>query len=60
MQGQKDGIAEVLAKYAPNSIHVPSSNHPDIIAGQGTVALELLEQVRGNGEVCTSLLRLPE
>ena len=32
-QGMNDGLAEVMAKYAPNSIHVPPFNHPDIIAG---------------------------
>jgi threonine dehydratase len=45
-QRQREGLEEVMAKYAPNSVHVPSSDHPYIIAGQGTVAWELLEQVR--------------
>ena len=45
VKGQKQGVEEVLAKYAPNSFLIPSSNHPDIMAGQGTVTMELLEQV---------------
>ena len=35
----------IVKKLAPNSAFIPSSNHPDIIAGQGTIAMELLEQV---------------
>jgi threonine dehydratase/serine racemase len=37
--------AEVLAETGATLI--PPYNHPDVIAGQGTVALELLEQVPG-------------
>ena len=31
----------------PGSVQIPSYNHPAIIAGQGTVGLELLQQVPG-------------
>lgn len=44
----QDGMAvatAIVKKLAPNSAFIPSSNHPDIIAGQGTIAMELLEQV---------------
>ena len=44
-QAQKDAVAAVMARYSPHALYVPSSDHPDIIAGQGTVAMELLEQV---------------
>ncbi|MCI0381315.1 MAG: pyridoxal-phosphate dependent enzyme [Gemmataceae bacterium] len=39
---------EITAKVQAETgaILIPPYNHPDIIAGQGTVALELLEQVR--------------
>lgn len=37
---------EVLAKLGPGAVMIPSSNHADIMAGQGTIAVELLEQVR--------------
>ena len=37
----------IVKKFAPNSAFIPPSDHPDIIAGQGTVAMELLEQVLG-------------
>ena len=44
-QGRKSTAAAVVAKYAPHAVLIPSSNHPDIMAGQGTIAMELLEQV---------------
>lgn len=36
---------ELLAKLGPGAVMIPSSNHVDIMAGQGTIAMELLEQV---------------
>ena len=36
---------EVKARLGPEAVMVPSSNHADIMAGQGTIATELLEQV---------------
>ena len=36
---------EVKARLGPEAVMVPSSNHTDIMAGQGTIAMELLEQV---------------
>ena len=36
---------EVKARLGPEAVMVPSSNHADIMAGQGTIAMELLEQV---------------
>jgi threonine dehydratase len=34
-----------VEKYAPDAVLIPASNHPDVMAGQGTIAMELLEQV---------------
>ena len=36
---------EVLAKLGPRSMMIPSSQNPAVIAGQGTIATEFLEQV---------------
>ena len=36
---------EVLTSLGPGAVMIPSSNHADIMAGQGTIATELLEQV---------------
>ena len=38
--------AAVMAKYAPHAVLVHPSNHPDIMAGQGTTIIEFFEQVR--------------
>ena len=43
---ERDRVAkEVMAKIGPQAHFVSSCNHPDIMAGQGTLALELLEKV---------------
>ncbi len=34
-----------MQSAGPQAVLVPSDNHPYVIAGQGTVALEMLEQV---------------
>lgn len=36
---------EQLQRYSPNSILIPPYDHVDVIAGQGTIAYELLQQV---------------
>ncbi len=43
--GQAAREAGMAAQVAMGRVPVPPYDHPDIIAGQGTVALELLEQV---------------
>ncbi len=40
-----------MKSVGPQAVLVPSSNDPDVMAGQGTIALELFEQV---GEVYQS------
>ena len=43
---ERDRVAkEVMAKIGPQAHFVSSCNHPDIMAGQGTLALEFLEKV---------------
>lgn len=44
-QARETTTAAVIAETGAHLIH--SCDHPDVIAGQGTVALELLEQVPG-------------
>jgi len=39
-----------------NALYVPPYDHPDIIAGQGTVALELYEQASGAGAALNAVL----
>jgi serine racemase len=34
-----------VERLGPSAVLVPSSNHPDIMAGQGTIATEFLSQV---------------
>jgi len=41
------------------AVIVPPANHPDIIAGQGTAALELLEQVAAAGAPQPDMLFVP-
>lgn len=41
---ERDGMLSELIR-SRGLVEVPSSNHPDVIAGQGTVALELFEDV---------------
>ncbi len=43
-KGRKDAVDKLLVEYAPNAVCIPSSSHRDIIAGQGTIAMEILEQ----------------
>jgi len=38
---------------------VPPANHPDIIAGQGTAALEMLEQISGAGGTQPDIVLVP-
>jgi threonine dehydratase/serine racemase len=45
LAAREEAAAAVLAETG--GALVPPYNHPDVIAGQGTVALELLEQVPG-------------
>ncbi|MBI1915248.1 MAG: pyridoxal-phosphate dependent enzyme [Planctomycetes bacterium] len=45
LEARERTAADVLAQTGATLI--PPYNHPDVIAGQGTVALELLEQVPG-------------
>lgn len=43
---ERDRVAkEVMAKIGPQAHFVSSCNHPHIMAGQGTLALEFLEKV---------------
>lgn len=41
-KGRKDGAENVCAKH--NGAYISASQHPDVIAGQGTIAMEILEQ----------------
>lgn len=45
-QAAREGTAERIAAETGATL-IPPYDHPDIIAGQGTLALELIEQVRG-------------
>ena len=36
---------KLIADHGPNAYLIPSSDHPHIIAGQGSIAVEFLEQV---------------
>src|SRR6185503_1549053 len=42
-QASREGTAEQVARDTGGTL-IPPYNHPDIIAGQGTLALELLEE----------------
>lgn len=44
-QDREAASARVLKETGPNSYLVPPYDHKHIIAGQGTMALELLDQV---------------
>ena len=49
---------EVLASELASSrgaVLVPSYDHPDVIAGQGTVGLEIVQAVRGQGAALSGL-----
>jgi threonine dehydratase len=45
LEARETTVAAVAAETS--AILIPPYNHPDVIAGQGTAALELLEQVAG-------------
>lgn len=36
---------QLMQSLGPRAVLIPSANHPDVMAGQGTVAMEFLEQV---------------
>ncbi|KXJ25133.1 Serine racemase [Exaiptasia diaphana] len=44
-QNREEAAKNTLEETGPNSCLIPPYDHVDIIAGQGTMALELLEQV---------------
>ena len=44
-QARVETAASVMERVGPRALMVPSSNHPDIMAGQGTIATEFLQQV---------------
>ena len=44
-QDRETAAAQLLQEYGPHSHLIPPYDHPDIIAGQGTMAQEILEQV---------------
>ncbi|KAK3702068.1 hypothetical protein QZH41_014764 [Actinostola sp. cb2023] len=44
-QNREEAATRTLKETGPNSYLIPPYDHKDIIAGQGTMALELLEQV---------------
>ena len=44
-QARKDTAQQILSRLGPHAILVSSAEHDDVIAGQGTVAMEFLEQV---------------
>ena len=45
LQSRTETADGLLQSLGPRSALVPSSNHPDIMAGQGTIAMEMMEQV---------------
>ena len=44
-QARHEMMLQVMEEKGPDAVFVSSSNHPDIMAGQGTIGLEILEQV---------------
>ena len=50
LQARVRKTEEVLEKLGPSAVMVPSSDHPDIMAGQATIATELLHQVTITGK----------
>jgi len=44
-RARRDACRELLESYAPHSVEVSSSQNPHVIAGQGTVCLEFVEQL---------------
>ena len=49
--------AEKIVKEKPNSFLIPPFDHPHIIAGQGTIAVELLDQVWTFNEAAIALTK---
>ena len=45
MQARNDAAEAVIKEIGPRAYSIPSADHPHVMAGQGTIALELLEQV---------------
>lgn len=50
MDAREAAMATELASFPPDAqpAFIPPYNHPDVIAGQGTMALEFLEQAKAN------------
>jgi len=44
-------LCPVQVQAATGATFIPPYNHPSIIAGQGTIALEFLEQVGGGATI---------
>ena len=42
---ERESTSQKILKETSNSYLIPPFDHPDIIAGQGSIGLELLEQV---------------
>ena len=45
LQSRRDTADRLLQSLGPSAVLIPPSNHPDVMAGQGTIAMEMLEQV---------------
>ena len=45
LQARDAACRKIMQDTGPHAYLIPSSDHPHIIAGQGSIALELLEQV---------------
>lgn len=45
LQVRDAATQKIIEENSPNAYLIPSSDHPHVIAGQGSIALELLEQV---------------
>lgn len=52
LQARFERTEQLMQSLGPRAVLIPSANHPDVMAGQGTVAMEFLEQVAYNVE-CT-------
>ena len=44
-QARDAATKQIIQDKGPHAYLIPSSDHPHIIAGQGSIAMELLEQV---------------
>ena len=44
-QARDAATKKLIADHSPHAYLIPSSDHPHIIAGQGSIAVEFLEQV---------------